>query len=142
MLGNNRRINKLKDKITLKVNNDIEINCKILLPLIWLELFSNISKCKEFFSIPDSFLKKGLRFLMLWCRDGSVNRVEPSDQGFAQGGDWDNDQHGDQGRQQGVLHGGGTGLVLKKFLCFSMRAYLLLGYPVYLFSTFCTVNRS
>src|SRR5208337_1960810 len=61
MLGNKRWINKLKDKITLKVNKDIEINCRVLLRLIWLELFPNISKCKKF-SIPDSFLKKGLCF--------------------------------------------------------------------------------
>jgi len=45
MLGNTRRINNLKNKITLKVNNDIEINRRTLLRLIWLRLFPNISKC-------------------------------------------------------------------------------------------------
>jgi hypothetical protein len=65
MLGNKRIINNLKDKITLKVNNDIEINCRTLLRLIWLELSPNISKCMKLASIPDSSLKKFLCFFMV-----------------------------------------------------------------------------
>ena len=65
MFGNKRCINNLKDKITLKVNNDIEINCRTFLLLIWLELSPNISKCMKLASIPDSSLKKFLCFPMV-----------------------------------------------------------------------------
>lgn len=58
MPGHKRFFNNLKDNIKLKLNNNIEINFRNLLPIIWPQLFSIIPKRIDFFFIPDSSLEK------------------------------------------------------------------------------------